>query len=91
VTAIDAVIVIIMRHFRFLIFVATSSEAGHGQDRGLKTNIPARNVVSVRPDETSIVMKPLAASQSPATAAARIERCKADDDRPASLILLTLR
>jgi hypothetical protein len=68
-TAIDAVIVVIMRHLRFLFF-ATSDEAGQALDRGLEKIIPARDVVSARPDETLIVMKPRAASQSSATTAA---------------------
>jgi hypothetical protein len=90
VTAIYAVIVIIMRHLRFLFF-ATSNEAGHALDRGLEKIIPARGVVSARPDETPIITEPRAASQSSATTAAYSSDEKKIMTLPASLILLTLR
>jgi hypothetical protein len=47
--------------------------------------------LSARPDETSIVREPRAASQSRATTAATHQAGKAADDLPAALILLTLR
>src|SRR5580692_385880 len=53
----------------FPLVVATSNEAGHGQDRALKKFIPAYVVLSAGPDEPSILVKPLAASQSIASTA----------------------
>jgi hypothetical protein len=91
VTTIDAVTVIIMRHFAFPRFVATSNEAGHGQDRGLKKIIPARVVLSAGPDEPSLLIEAHAASQSIASTAATHRASKGSDNISASLILLALR
>jgi hypothetical protein len=91
VTTIDAVIVIIMRHIAFPLFVATSNEAGHGQDRGLKTIIPACVVLSAGPDEPSVLMEPHAASQSIVSTAATHRTSKGGDNISASSILLALR
>jgi hypothetical protein len=74
---------------RFLFF-ATSNGAGHELDRGREKIIPARDVVSARPDETSIVMEPHAASQLLATTAAVYRARKVGDHLSASLISLTL-
>jgi hypothetical protein len=92
VTTIDTVVaVIIMRHFALPLFVATSSEAGHGQDRGLKRIIPTCVDLSAGPDEPSILMEAHAASQSIASTAATHRASKEGDDISASLILLALR
>jgi hypothetical protein len=91
VTAIDAVIAIIMRHLRFLFFVATSNEAGHGLDRGLKKIIPACVVLNAGPDELSILIEAHVALQSFISPAATHRASKGGDNISASLILLALR
>jgi hypothetical protein len=91
VTTIDAVAVIIMRRFAFPLFVATSSEAGHGQRPRAQKIIPACVVLCARPDEPSILMEAHAASQSIASTAATHRAGKGGDNISASLILLALR
>jgi hypothetical protein len=74
VTAIDAVVVTIMRHLRFLFFVTTSKRSRTGTRPRTRINYSRSGFLERETDVTSIVMESLAASQSAATTTARIER-----------------
>src|ERR1700722_17231293 len=82
--------VIIMRHFAFPLFVATSNEAGRKPDCGFGWIIPDRVVSSARSDAISIVIELHAASQSITSTAATRRASEGGDNISASFILLAL-